>query len=266
MDQKLNLSTNLLQSNEPAPFTVVNGDSIAPMLLICDHASPRVPSSLGDLGLQSTSLKRHIAYDIGAGAVATQLSNNLTTTLILASYSRLVIDLNRPTNHPDSIVEKIDETYIPLNQGLDATARRKRLNELFVPYHKEIEMQLDRLLKSGTPPIIISIHSFSPSYGTTPRPWDVGVLWNRDNRVAVPLIEMLQQSGLNVGDNEPYSGKRLAYTLDTHCKKAGLPHCAIEINQKHISNIAGIDCWSRILTKIIPNIMKQQNLTNIERF
>lgn len=266
MEELFNPSPYLLQSGDPAPYRINKGNSTTPMLLLCDHASPEVPRSLGGLGLKSESFKRHIAYDIGAKAVATQLSMELDATLILAGYSRLVIDLNRSINHPGSIVEKIDKTPIPANKDLPRTERNKRIEEIFTPYHKGIDQELKRLQRRGTPPIILSIHSFSPDYGETPRPWDIGVLWNRDYRFATPLIKMLESAGLNVGDNEPYSGKHLAYTIDRHAGSAGLANCAIEINQKQILNDTGIRCWVEILMKILPDILKLQQLHRIKWF
>ena len=236
------------------------------MLLLCDHASNAVPSSLVNLGLKTKDLERHIAYDIGAEAIANQLSMELDLTLITAGYSRLVIDLNRPSDHSDSILENIDGISIPANKGLTATARAARIEEIFDPYHRRIEQELTRLQNSGSPPVILSIHSFSPSYGHHPRPWDIGVLWNRDHRLALPLINMLKSLNLNVGDNEPYSGKQLAYTIDTHAGSAGLSNCAIEISQKQISNAAGIRYWSKILIKILPDIFKIPKINHIKYF
>ena len=120
--------------------------------------------------------------------------------------------------------------------------------------------------RRGTPPAIFSVHSFSPDYGDTPRPWDIGVLWNRDPRIAVPLMDMPKAHGLNVGDNEPYSGRQLAYTIDVHGGATGLANCVIEINQNQVRDAAGIGRWATILEEIMPEILRTQGLHRVGRF
>lgn len=236
------------------------------MLLLCDHASRRVPLALGNLGLEAASFERHIAYDIGAEAVSQRLSAFLNAPLVAAGFSRLVIDLNRPTGHQDSIVKEIDSTPIPANQDLDETAKRQRITELFEPYHDAVKRALAGLWERGTPPAIFSVHSFSPSYGNKPRPWDIGVLWNRDPRIAVPLMDALKARGLNVGENEPYSGQQVAFTINVHGGAAGLANCIIEINQDQVRDAAGIDRWATILEGIMPKILRIPGIHQVERF
>jgi len=256
----------LLCENDPAPFTVVNRDGTCPLLLVCDHASRAVPATLANLGLASDVFERHIAYDIGAAEVSRRLSEALDAQLVLAGFSRLVIDVNRPVGHPDSIVKEIDATSIPGNVDLDETHKVMRIRELFEPYHDAVNRALARLWEHGTPPALFSVHSFSPGYGDKPRPWDIGVLWNRDPRIAVPLMERLEQLGLNVGDNEPYSGQHLAYTIDAHGGSAGLANCVIEINQDQVRDAAGIERWSAILIDAMRDILTISGLHRVERF
>jgi predicted N-formylglutamate amidohydrolase len=251
---------------DPAPFEVVNREASSPLLLVCDHASRAVPAALGDLGLASGAFERHIAYDIGAAGVARKLSESLDATLVLAGFSRLVIDLNRPPGHPQSIMAVSDETPIPGNAGLDDDAKRRRVRDLFEPYHDAVNRALARIWDSGTVPALFSVHSFSPGFGGQPRPWDVGVLWNHDPRIAVPLMELLEAEGLRVGDNEPYSGHDLAYTIDMHAGAAGLASCVIEINQDQVRDTVGIDRWADILTRAMARILEQPGLHRVERF
>ncbi len=174
---------------------VVRRGRKAPILLVCDHASNAVPIALDRLGISQKSLQSHIAYDIGAARVAGRLSQILDAPLIFAGYSRLVIDLNRPLRNPESILEKSDGVIIPGNQNLNDAEKGRRINTIFRPYHKAVGRCLNNLWKSGRPPVLLSIHSFSPFFGKTPRPWDVGVLWNHDTRIALPLIELLEAKG-----------------------------------------------------------------------
>lgn len=256
----------LLTDADPAPFEVVNRDAATPLLLVCDHASRAVPARLGDLGLDAAAFERHIAYDIGAAGVARGLSDALDAPLVLAGFSRLVIDLNRPPGHPQSIMEVSDATPIPANQDLDDAAKRRRVRELFEPYHDAVNRALARIWDTGTVPALFSVHSFSPGFGGQPRPWDVGVLWNHDPRIAVPLMELLEAEGLRVGDNEPYSGHDLAYTIDMHAGAAGLASCVIEINQDQVKDDAGIRRWTDILTRALAKILEQPGLHRVERF
>ncbi|MEK9722567.1 MAG: N-formylglutamate amidohydrolase [Rhodospirillaceae bacterium] len=267
MNHQFGAEPILLTADDPPPFEVINRDGAAPMLLVCDHASREIPHRLGHLGLADGVFDRHIAYDIGAKGVAMRLAAHLDAPLVVAGFSRLVIDVNRPIGHPDSIVEEIDATPIPGNQGLDEAAKRQRITELFEPYHDAVHRALGRIWdKHGMAPALFSVHSFSPGYGATPRPWDIGVLWNRDPRIAVPLMEKLEALGLNVGDNEPYSGHHLAYTIDMHGGSAGLANCVIEINQDQVRDDAGIDRWSGMLEHVMPDILQISGLHRVERF
>lgn len=259
-------TAGLLCDTDPPPFTSVNRDGRTPLLLVCDHASRAVPSGLDNLGLADEVFTHHIGYDIGAAAVAQTLSETLDAALVVAGYSRLVIDLNRPPGHPQSILPVSDGTIIPGNQNLDEASRRRRVRDLFEPYHDAVNRALARVWERGTPPVLFSVHSFTPRFGNTPRPWDVGVLWNRDPRIAVPLMEMLEARGLNVGDNEPYSGKDLAYTIDMHAAAAGLASCVIEINQDQLIDDAGIARWAAILDEVMKEILAISGLHRVERF
>lgn len=256
----------LLGPEDPPPFEVINREGGAHMLLVCDHASNAVPAQLGRLGLPDDAFERHISYDIGAAAVTRGLAERLDAQAVLAGYSRLVIDVNRPPGHPDSIMPENDGFKIPANQELTPEARRQRVREVFEPYHDAVNRALARLWDRGPAPAILSIHSFSPRFGGKPRPWDVGVLWNRDPRIAVPLMEHLDRFELNVGDNEPYSGHDLAYTIDMHGAAAGIANCAIEINQDQVKDKSGVLRWVDILSESVLPIFDIPGLHRVERF
>lgn len=256
----------LLGPDDPPAFEVINREGGAHVLLVCDHASKVVPKSLGTLGLGDDTFDRHIAYDIGAAAVTRGLSQRIDAQAVLAGYSRLVIDVNRPPGHPDSIVPENDGIPVPGNKGLDNAARRQRVRELFEPYHDAVNRALARLWDRGPAPAIFSIHSFSPRFGDKPRPWDIGVLWNRDPRIAIPLMEHLEKYDLRVGDNEPYSGHDLAYTIDMHGAAGGIANCAVEINQDELMDKGGVLKWVDILSECLLPILDMPGLHRIERF
>ena len=256
----------LIGSGDPPVFEALNPDGGAPVILVADHASRAVPAALDGLGLDEGHFERHIAYDIGAARVTRLFSGVLDAPAVLAGYSRLVIDLNRPLGHPESIPEASDGTRIPANQGLSETAHEERMARLFEPYHDAIHEALARLWRRGKPPALFSIHSFTPDYGDEDRPWDVGVLWNRDPRIARPLIERLGARGLNVGDNLPYSGLELAYTINLHGAAAGLANCVVEINQNQVSDGEGIERRAGILAGVMVEILQLDGIHEVREF
>ena len=257
----------LLGSGDPPPFEIINPDGPAPILLVCDHASNRIPSSLGTLGLDPAQLNLHIAHDIGAAEVARHLSVHLNAPAVLANYSRLVIDINRQPGHPSSIAAVSDNIPIPGNRALSEAGRAARVEGLFWPYHRAVGNLLAKVWRRGRPPILFSVHSFTPQLGGEARPWHAGALWNRDPRLARLLVEGLNKPGdMLIGDNLPYSGLDLAYTLDLHAGAAGLANVAIEIRQDLVADTAGTRAWGQRLAGVLAPLIGRDELHRIERF
>lgn len=254
----------LLAPDEAPAAERINAGGRSALVLSCDHASRKVPRALGDLGLNAEHFDRHIAYDIGAEGVTRILSENLDAMAVLAGYSRLVVDLNRPPAHPTSMPEVSDETLIPGNQNLSPAQVTARLEALFEPYHLLLQRTMTDVWLTNRPPALFSVHSFSPRFGGSPRPWDVGVLWNHDQRLARPLIKALHDRGLDVGDNLPYSGKDVAYTIDTHASSCGLANCVIEINQDQIADDDGVRRWGEILSEVLCEMIRDDALFRVE--
>jgi predicted N-formylglutamate amidohydrolase len=257
---------SLLGPGDSPVVETVNRAGRTPLQLVCDHASRLVPAALGKLGLDGGHFDRHIAYDIGAAQVTRRLAATLEAPAVLAGYSRLVIDVNRPPGHPDSIPEISDGTEIPGNRGLGEAAQRERVTTLFEPYHDAIHESIAELWRRSAAPALFSVHSFSPRYGKAARPWDVGVLWNRDPRLAQPLMEKLAARGLNVGDNLPYSGRELAYTINLHGAAAGLANCVVEINQDQIADPPGVERWAGVLTEVIGEILTMDGVHRVQQY
>ncbi|MCC6136409.1 MAG: N-formylglutamate amidohydrolase [Candidatus Contendobacter sp.] len=259
-------ATSLLSAGDPPPFTVVNPNSRAPAVLVCDHASNATPAALGQLGLGPEALSQHIAWDIGAAAVTRHLAAQLDAPAVLAGYSRLVIDCNRPPGDPTSIAEISDGIMIPGNQNLDDAATDLRLNTAFWPYHQAVTQTLAHRWRhdQGHAPALIAIHSFTPTMNGFQRPWDIGVLWNRDPRLAEPLLAYFRASGeLCVGDNEPYSGRDVGFTMDTHGGAAGLAHLEIEIRQDLIADAAGVERWANIVGAALKAVLADERLYRV---
>ncbi len=238
----------LLDPDEPPPFEVVNPEGTANALLICDHASHRLPRRLAKLGLRHDQLQQHIAWDPGAAAVARGLAARLDAPLILSGYSRLAIDLNRPLTSPELIAAQSAGTPIPGNQGLSTEERAARLAALFLPYHQAIAEWLDA---HPDPALrLLSLHSFTPSLGGQSRPWPVGLAYGRDPRLAQQLRAVLRQADLVVGDNQPYGIEDAHdFTLPTHAERRGIPHVMIEIRQDGLQTQPQIADWVERLAK-----------------
>lgn len=257
----------LLSADDPAPFRILNPDGTAPILIVCDHASKVIPRRLADMGLSVADRQRHIAWDIGAQAVSEQLVARFDAPAVLCGYSRLVIDVNRQLWDPSGLPEISDGTVIPANQDLSVEDRVDRIREIFLPYHWAIEERIAYFHARGVAPALLAIHSFTPSYQDQQRPWHIGILWDHDDRIAAPLIARLRARGdLQVGDNQPYSGKHLAdYTIDHHGEAAGLPCVSVEIRQDLIDTEQGIEKWAQILGDTLADIFADRDLYKVMR-
>jgi predicted N-formylglutamate amidohydrolase len=244
----------LLEPDEPAPFAFENETGGAAFFLTCDHGGRAIPRRLGRLGIAEPETFRHIAWDIGIAAVGRELSARLDAPLIVQHYSRLVIDCNRDPAVPSSIPEISETTEIPGNHGLSMAARQARIDGVFRPYHDCIAAALDRRRERGSASVLVALHSFTPVFKGVSRPWHVGVLYNRDARLARRLIGLLRAEGeLTVGDNEPYRVTDMTdYTVPVHGERRGLPYLEIEIRQDLIVEPSGQAAWAARLARLLP--------------
>jgi len=255
----------LLAPDEPGPFRVLNPLSEQPILLVCDHASHRFPKSVGDLGLDPFARRCHLAVDIGAGPVTETLAKSLGVTAVVHNYSRLIIDCNRQLMDPGAFLEYGDGILVPGNRNLHQEDKDLRASALYWPYHCAMDEQVQRLGKAGPLPAFISIHSFTPVLNGESRKWEMGVLWDKDERLRDIFLEDLREAGYLVGDNEPYSGKAPQdFTIDHHAEEIGLPHIGIEIRQDLIDDAPGVAEIAKVMHNIIASIPDRMN-TNDER-
>jgi|SRR5690625_1279626 len=248
----------LLGPEDPPAFSFVEVVGSAPAVLICDHASRAIPGSLKRLGLDGADLARHIAWDIGVAEVARHLAPRLQCPAVLSGFSRLVIDANRRIGSEGSIPAVSDGTTIPGNLGLGERQRRARVEQLFKPYHGAVSRLIEAKLAAGQPPLLLFLHSFTPSMDGFQRPWEVGILWNEDGRLAHPLLEAFRAKGINTGDNEPYSGASSEdYGLHVHAEARGLPGVLIEVRQDLIDTDQGVRRWTSILQEVLAPLLEQ---------
>ena len=240
----------------------IDGDRSRGIVLVADHARRDLPADYGDLGLPASEFDRHIAYDIGVEAVIRSLAARLGVPAVFAGFSRLLIDPNRGEDDPTLIRQLYDGTIVPANYPLAPRERERRLALFYRPYHDAVAETVAAVAReSGAAPLIFSIHSFTPVMQGRPRPWHVGVLWDRDDRVAKPLIELLLADPLlTVGDNEPYDGALRGDTMYRHAIVHGFAHALLEIRQDLIADEAGADSWAERLAPIVDAINRRPDI------
>lgn len=247
--------TAAISGADEESYRILPGRADRGLIILCDHASNVLPPEYGTLGLAADQLERHIAYDIGAAALVAQLSRDLGAPALLTKYSRLLIDPNRGDDDPTLIMRLSDGAVIPGNRHVGDAEREKRTRLYYAPYHRAIDAVIDRCIAAGAPPMLLSIHSFTESWKQVPRPWHIGILWDRDDRLARPLLEHFGAEGdLVVGDNEPYTGKLHGDCLWQHGTQRDLPNAIIEVRQDLIRTEEGQQQWGARLVRIMQAI------------
>lgn len=228
---------------------IAPGDPASGLLLVADHISNHVPPGI-DLGIDEALLGKHIAVDIGTAPLAEEVARRLDCPAVHAGISRLVTDLHRERDNPKAIPVVSDGHTIPGNAALDEAGREARLARFWDPYHASVERAVER----NAPRMLFTLHSFTPRLETEtgpPRPWQVGILYNRDERAPRIAIPQFEAIGLTVGDNEPYSGRKLNATMNLHAESRGLPYLAIEIRNDLIDTAQGARQWAAIIAPVI---------------
>lgn len=252
----------LIGEDDPPPFAHVNAEGAAPALLVADHAGRAFPKALGRLGLGDAALGRHVAYDIGVNWLTRRLAVLLDAPALIHRYSRLILDPNRPLDDPTSICAISDGVIVPGNRHLSAAEAEARADSFFHPYHNAIDAEINGLLGRGVMPAFISVHSFTPEMRGFQRPWEIGVLWGEDGRMAVPLMEALEKDGIVVGDNEPYSGKHThGHTVEEHALPRGLPNVLLEFRQDLVTNEEDAHRWADRIAGPLLDLLADPALT-----
>ncbi len=247
-------------------FEMIEGRDELGLLVLADHATNRLPARYGDLGLDPAAFRRHIAYDIGVEALTRTLCARLKAPGVMSCFSRLLIDPNRGEDDPTLIMKISDGAVIPGNYPLAPEDATFRLDHFHRPYHAAVSGAIAAIEnRTGAAPLVISLHSFTPVWKSTPRPWHAGILWDSDGRVARPLIEAIGAlPGIVCGDNEPYDGALRGDTMYRHCLRRGIPHALIEVRQDLITDDAGVALWTDRLAPILTRLNGDPQLHTYE--
>ncbi|MHC5233861.1 N-formylglutamate amidohydrolase [Brucella sp. LJL56] len=251
-----------------SPVHNVNGDFSLGLLLTADHARRDVPAEYGTLGLQTSEFDRHIAYDIGVENLTRKLASRLNAPAVLGGFSRLLIDPNRGEDDPTLIMQLSDGAVIPGNYPMSAGEREERLERFYRPYHETVARASGRVAaESGAAPFIIAIHSFTPRWKNNARPWQIGLLWDKDDRAVAPLLALLRaEPGLTVGDNEPYDGALRNDAMYRHATAKGFAHVLIEVRQDLIADDKGAAEWTERLAPMIAHINTLPGIHVVQHF
>lgn len=224
------------------------------IIFICDHASNFIPKNYKNLGLSKKKLETHIAYDIGAKNFTINLARNLKQTYFMSNFSRLLIDPNRNLKDSSLILSNSFGTAIPGNTKLNEKEKKLRITDFYNPYHKNLMKLVKKKTQLSKKVIIISIHSFNKITSKSNRSIEVGLLWNKNMRLLLPIQKKLLEIKLHVGRNYPYSGFHFNYTLDNLVENFNLDNISIEIRNDLICSEKGITKYASIFENIFKGL------------
>ena len=242
----------LLTSEDGPAVWTENPGGISPVLVVCDHASNRIPKSLGTLNVSADVLASHVAWDPGAYAVALGLAGLLNAPLVASAFSRLVYDVNRPPDSPQAI-RAISEIFdIPGNRDLSERARAKRAEAIYAPFHDRIDALITNREARGKPTVLVTVHSFTPVYHGRQREVELGILHDADARLADRLLASAEAGDLIARRNEPYGpADGVTHTLVKHAIGRGLLNVMIEIRNDLIVS----DEEQTVIAQTLANIL-----------
>ncbi|MEY1557565.1 N-formylglutamate amidohydrolase [Yoonia sp. R2331] len=248
----------ILSDLDPDPIDIVNPDSRASVVLLCEHAGRAIPKSLGNLGLSEAVINSHRGWDIGAQVVARSVAARLNAPLVLQNYSRLLIDANRPPEGPHAITTEVDGVPVPGNMAISPKERTQRVTEIFLP----MDTALSELFARSPRSACFSIHSFNPTLGGGDvRPWDAGFLSRQDTDTAHDMMNVIagQQPALTLAVNQPYQiDDETDWFIPKHAESRQIAHALIEIRNDNISTDDDCEMWAGLLTDAISAVMEKQ--------
>jgi|TARA_B100000929_G_scaffold114488_1_gene90813 predicted N-formylglutamate amidohydrolase len=255
-------------NNPYKPYSIYNLNENSKIIIVCDHASKIIPKKYKNLGLSQKNIKRHIGWDIGALKLAKKIAKNTNSTLIYSGYSRLLIDCNRSLKSKGTFIKKSEDTIIPGNINISKNEKILRAKKYYFPYHDQINNILERKLKKKIIPIIVSIHSFTPTYLNKPRPWHIGLLQRRDKRLTSLFAnEIKKKTNIVLGINQPYKlNLKGDFTIPFFAETNGLPNVLIEIRQDLLVHNNKINYWCNLISLILKKYYDHNSLKYCLKF
>ncbi len=240
---------------------IINPGKRPGLIILCEHASNFIPPVYEGLGLSRKHLIDHIAWDIGTEAVTRKMAEMMEVPAVLAKVSRLVIDCNREPDRHGLVPEVSDGIDIPGNRGLDLSARQARISAYYTPFHRAANTLVQAHLKAGIRPLVVGMHSFTSQMDGIKRPWQVGFLYNKDPRLAEAMMGLMErETDLCIGNNQPYSGKDLYYTMERHGAAHGLAQTTMEVRQDMLKTEAQTTEWAALLADCLDECMQRSDL------
>ncbi len=230
---------------------VINPAGAGDFVLVCEHASHRIPAELNGLGLSDAAARSHIAWDPGALALAREMARALAAPLVATTVSRLVYDCNRPPEAADATPEVSEIYEVPGNRKLSAALRAVRVDAIYRPFRRTLSGVIDARAAAGVSPAVVTVHSFTPVWFGQPRKVQIGVLHDSDTRLADALLQRLHAAnGMTIARNQPYGPEDgVTHTLRDQAVPRGLPNVMLEVRNDLIADDAGV---SRIADLILP--------------
>lgn len=242
---------------KPRPFRLVGANLAGPLVLTCEHASPRLPAGITARGAAAEILRTHWGWDIGAWALARRVALRQRASLVGGGVTRLWVDLNRPVGDPSLVVRQAGHVRLPWNARLPPTIIERRVGHYHVPYHVEVDRLVVRRLTRGVRPLLLAIHSFTPELHGRTRNFDMGVLYDVDVTHARHLVRALRREGFSVRENEPYSGlEGLMYSIHRHGAHHRLPSLELEVNQALLAVPGRIPALAAAVGRSVARVVK----------
>ncbi len=259
----------VLGPRDPPPFELANPEGRGPCLIVCDHASHIIPESLSDLGVAPGHRREHIAWDIGASVMARRLAERFDAPAVLAGYSRLVVDCNRYLDDPAAFAHVSDAVAVPGNATMTDTERARRVSSIYRPYHNAIHDRLEDFEDRGIAPVVIACHTMTRRpRGKDPRPQEFVVCWDRDDRLAGPVLDRLgARDDIVVGDNDPYAlNLGEDYTIPEHAMRRGLPHLQFEVRQDLVAAPGDAVRWADFVHDLTADLVADAELRTVKLY
>jgi predicted N-formylglutamate amidohydrolase len=242
----------ILNDTDGPVAEVINPDGAAPICLVCEHASAFIPASLMDLGVAPEHRHSHAAWDIGGRDLAVALSHKLDAPLVAARVSRLVYDCNRPPDARDAIPTRSEMIDVPGNAGLAERDRSARVTEVYEPFRALLMGTLDAF---PAPPVMMTIHTFTPTWFGVPRQVELGLLHDSDDTLAKAMLDAAP-ADVDTRLNAPYDATDgVTHTLREHAISRSLPNVMIEVRNDLVSDKIGVARFADILGDMLTAAM-----------